>query len=481
MKLKYRLAFAMVLSTVGALALCFLAVYGLVLSDEIRDLDSALMAQAEMAAMASTPRDGGDPVAVDGTAMLPEAYATSPSYVAIYDAKGQVASATQTFEGPPPPLAQLGVRGPVPARGVSVDFEQAGVRLRGVVIPVGTHGHVLLFASHRDAIDRDTAFLLKTLSALFVAAVIVAALVATWLGHRLTRDVDGIAMVATSVAKGDLNARVTERRWGSVETRALATSLNHMIEQLAELVEGQRVFISHAAHELRSPLATMRGELQLALRRPRESAEYQQTCEEVLVQAESLSRLADDLLTLTRIQRAEPPRGATAKVRGIVEDAIRMSRGIAEQRGVTLEEPSRDAPVMEMEVRGMQTDLARALRNLVDNAVAHSPLGGRVHVLVGKGGEHIRFSVIDQGPGVDRADKSKIFQAFYRGSQEQAGDQEGTGLGLAIARGIARSCDGDLMLDLDFGLGAKFDMVLPHCERADTGPESGGGPAQRAQ
>ena len=478
MKLKFRLALAMVGSTAVALAACFAAVYGLVLNDETRDLDASLMAEAQVAELASAPPGDGERVVVGDHVALPEAYGDSPAFVAAYDAQGRVLSATKSFVDGPPMLQALRVKLPVPASGATVDFMQNGAKLRGVVVPIGGHGESLLFASSRESIDDDTAFLLRTLSVLFVTAVVLSGFAAIWLGQRLARDVDGIAVVATAVARGDLNARVAKHRWGSVETRALADALNHMIDQLAELVEGQRVFISHAAHELRSPLATMRGELQLALRRPREAAEYRKTCENVLAEAQALTNLADDLLTLARIKDGEVRRGATARVGGIVEDALRMARGVAAQRGVFIEEPGADWPVMEMEVRGQRTDLARALRNLVDNAVVHSPQGGTVHVLAGKSGTDVRFAVIDSGPGVSGAEKSSIFQAFYRGSRECAGDDGGTGLGLAIARGIARSCGGDLTLDTEFALGAKFDLVVP---LSAVGGQDGGGGDQRDQ
>src|SRR5690606_15276843 len=198
----------------------------------------------------------------------------------------------------------------------------------------------------------------------FFAAVLITWLFSRWLGGRLARDVHRIASVAREVATGDLRARVGASAKGSEETMALARDLDGMIEQLGQLIDLQRVFVSHAAHELRSPLTSLRGELQLALRRPRTPEEYRVTIARITEDVESLIGLAEDLLALAR---AEAPAGErTVETSILVSRAVHAARGLAELGRVTV---STHVPpeLSQLEVRGAESDLARALRNLVDN------------------------------------------------------------------------------------------------------------------
>jgi two-component system heavy metal sensor histidine kinase CusS len=460
MNLRNRLSLTVTTVTAAALLSSFLTVYVLVRRDETHDLDRALTGQAHALAQIAAVKSPDRPAVLDGVAEVPENLHPIQRYIAVYDEQGKLLSATQNFGGEVPSFHDLGTTNPVPWDGMATDLTVRGAALRGVTVPVGNRGHVLLYAASRRSVDDDTRFLTKTLLALFLAATLVTALVSRWVGERLARDVHAIATVARAVAKGDLRARVGAGVVGSAETRALALDLDHMIEQLGALVAAQRTFISHAAHELRSPLSTLRGELQLALRRPREASEYQRTIEDALGDVEALSLLAEDLLTLARVQ-ARVPDGQTTAIGDAVAEAVRMARGPAEARGVRIAETTDPTALGTTRVRGGRGEIARALRNLIDNAVAHSPSNARVDVTIRQVNGHAEVAVTDEGPGILEADLPHVFEPFYRGSQEQGEDRPGAGLGLPIARGIARSYSGDVMLDVTHRPGARFVLSLP--------------------
>jgi hypothetical protein len=158
---------------------------------------------------------------------------------------------------------------------------------------------------------------------------------------------------------------------GSDETRALAADLDNMISQLSALVESQRTFISHAAHELRSPLATLLGELQLALRRPRSADEYRRSLDAMHADVEALVRLAEDLLLLARVQAGAARPQELETVDTIVAEGLRMARGRGEERRVGIEVTGLEVAAG-TQVQAVRGELARVLRNLVDNAIAHS-------------------------------------------------------------------------------------------------------------
>lgn len=458
LRLKEQLSLTFAAITIVSLLSAFGVALFLVHREELRELDSGLLYQAHTAAELARERERLGAV-VDGYANVPEVLMPVARYVAIYDADGKVVAQSKTFGTAPPALETLAV-GPIASiddQGHPVDLFSGNKRLRGVVVPVGTRGRALLFAASRAGFDADMTYLYQVFGAILLATAAIVSLLARYLGQKLVADVELIANVARAVAEGDLDARTHGRARNSLETAQLAAGLDHMIAELGALVASQRTFISHAAHELRSPLATLRGELQLALRRPRDAEGYRDTIAGMLEEVELLGALAEDLLALARMQRGNGSAGAETPLAGAIADALHMAAGPAKQRRIEIEEPALDE---ELRVRGPRPDVARAIRNLVDNAVAHSPTGGRVTLETAVSADQVVVTVTDEGSGVPPEDASKIFAPFFRGAREQSDEGGSAGLGLAIAREIARGAGGDLVLDVDHSPGARFVLTL---------------------
>jgi len=455
--LRTRVALAVALVTVGALTAASLAVLFFVRRDEMADLDRALSTQAELAARLADMDDPRHPVIEPGRARVPEHYAPSPAYIVVYGPLGRVRTATSTFNGRPPTLVELGVRGPVPHDGFRVDLRVSGEALRGIVVEMPTKGYSLLYAASRREVDTDVAFLARVLGGLLVGVTALTTLIASYLGKRLARDVQVLAGIAREVASGNLDARAGSNVSGSLETQALAADLDHMINKLGVLMVAQRTFISHAAHELRSPLATLRGELQLALRRPHTATEHEETIAQALGDVEALIVLSRDLLTLARAESTNPEH-QTTPLKDVIHEALHQSKGLTEARAVRI--TVHDQGAADLVVVGARRDLARALRNLIDNAVIHSAPAGEVVLRTRVTEREGQVSVEDAGPGVPAEDRASIFDPFFRGARERGETEQGVGLGLAIARQIARRSGGDVALDLEFDPGARFVLTL---------------------
>ena len=472
MRLKSRLSITFTAINLATLSVSFVVLFFFVRRDELRDFDAALDAQASDAARFALARNAVPP----GPGAIPEALALSPRYVALYDTNGRLLSANAALgASAPPSLAALGLREGASERR-RVELAVRGVRLRGVVAPLGHDGQDIFYAMSRRFIDDDLAYLVKASLGLILAATALTWLVARGVGRLLSREVDAIAEVARRVQGGDLSARV-EARMDSDETRALADDLGRMIGQLDELMTTQRTFTAHAAHELRSPIATLRGELQLSLRRARDEEGYREAIGRALQNVELLSLLADDLLTLARVQSRRPARDERAAVGDVIEGAVELARPLALERRVSVE-PSALGEHAAIEVRGAKRDLARALRNLLDNAIAHSEDGGRVVVGLARDGDAVLVSVQDEGEGVLEAEALHLFTPFWRGHREQSGDTVGAGLGLAIAQEIARAHGGDVSL-AESARGARFVLRL-RVAPAGAGDGARAGDAARA-
>lgn len=463
MRLRTRLLLSVTAVTTAVLAASFVPLYVLVDAAETRDLDHALLRLAYATAQrlpSSYP--AGQPLDA-GWVRVPESLEPTTRYLVTYDEGGRVLAASASFAGGAPTLEALGVT-EVSLEGTPLDVSVGETVLRGVVLPVPGRAEYLLYAASQRTITDDTQYLWRVLLLLFVCAALATSLLARWVGERLARDVHAIAGVARAVAEGNLDARVHGGARGSDETRALAADLDHMISQLSELVRSQRTFISHAAHELRSPLATLHGELQLALRRPREADAYRAALEEMQGDVETLVRLTEDLLLLARLQAGAAPLPSPTRVESAVHEALRMARGLAEERGVQVRATGL-ADIGDVEVPSVRGgELARLLRNLIDNAITHSPRGGVVEVAV-RVGVRLELAVSDAGPGVALEDRPHIFAPFYRGAHETPEHPAGAGLGLSIARAIAQGVGGDLALDEGYTAGARFVVSLPR-----TGP-----------
>ena len=461
MKLKTKLTMIVAVVTLCTLAASFVLLGLLVRRDDIQDLDHALAKQAAKAVARGVGRISAGAVE-DAWVEIPDMLDMVRRHAALYDDDGRLLRATRSFEGKAPRFQDLGVQLPLPTEGVPVDSGLHSELLRGIVVQIPGTNKVLLYAVSRRGLDDDTAFLYRTLGVLLLAATAIVVLIARWIGERLAREVAQIAQVARNVASGELRARIGTQ-FSSVELNTLARDVDHMVSQLDRLVAAQQTFISHAAHELRSPLTTLRGELQLALRRPRDVDSYRRALEQVLTDVEALIALSEDLLTLARVQ-AEPERRQQASASEVLRNALSLTQARAQQADVQI--VSEAPPPAALHVSGKPSELARALRNLLDNAIAHSARHSHVTLSWWEQDQQLCIAVSDRGAGISAADASRIFEPFFRGTRDQSSEQGGAGLGLAIAREIVQRSAGTLKHDASYTDGARFLMALPIVQQA---------------
>jgi len=459
-----RLVAAVSATTFVTLGVAFIAVSVAVNAAQESRLDEALLEEAGQDAKRVAAREGETLVISDMP--MPAANDVGPltKYGAIYDLDGAVRAKTPSFGTDVPPLSAVQRRARRP-----FDFWHGREHLRGVIVPLpGTGDQVLLVAAQRIELDGDAAFLRRAMTVAFVMAVLWAGLVANWIVSRLTRDHQKIAEVAQRVAAGDLSARVQPHS-GDPELAKLGRNIDEMIGRLEVLVESQQRFIALAAHELRMPLTTLYGELALALRRSRDAESYRSAIGEALDSTRKLKQLADDLLTLARIG-AERTGRSVVSIRDVVHAAESQVMAQAKERGVELTISGEDRMVA-----GDAGDLERLVRNLLENAVRHSPDAGHVTVEIADHTDTVSVAVSDEGPGILPEEQEKIFEPFYRGHGDAERSSDGAGLGLAIVRQIARAHGADVALvPTAHGRGARFEVTLrratigspPHADSA---------------
>ncbi|MEU2035003.1 sensor histidine kinase [Nocardia amamiensis] len=275
--------------------------------------------------------------------------------------------------------------------------------------------------------------------------VVVAAV--TWLvTRRALRPVEAIRAQLAEIMDGDLSRRVPEP--GSRDEIArLAITTNATLAALEESSERQRQFIADAAHELRSPIASLRTQLEVAQAHP-DLLELDGLIDDTI----RLEHLAADLLLLARLDAGEQPRSDRVDLTALVRDELahRIGDRIAVDIAV------RDEPTM---VTGSRTQLARVLGNLVDNAQRHAKSSVRVAVEPDSDGQ-VLLTVTDDGPGVPSADRDRIFQRFVRLDDARTRDEGGAGLGLAIVRDVVERHGGTIHVTDGVPGGAHFVVTL---------------------
>jgi signal transduction histidine kinase len=270
-----------------------------------------------------------------------------------------------------------------------------------------------------------------------------------WLtGRQVLHPLKAMGLAARQIASGSLEIRLPEPQVREVAEvaaafTAMSEALQASINQQARLEQERRFFIGAAAHDLRTPLFSLRGYLE-GLERgladtPEKAARYIAVCRQ---QADALERLVADLFAYTRLEYLEQTPEYTPQELGeLLHAALDSANVRAEAKRITLvAQPSH----VEVCIRADRHLLTRAVENLLDNALRYTPEGGAIHVHWGQDSHHGWFSVSDNGPGFAPSDLPHIFAPMYRGESSRSRQTGGAGLGLAIARRILEAHGGDL-------------------------------------
>ncbi|MET0764334.1 MAG: HAMP domain-containing sensor histidine kinase [Blastococcus sp.] len=319
-------------------------------------------------------------------------------------------------------------------------------------------GTSIRVAGGLDDIDDSTAALAGQLMLGVPLSTAVLAAILWWAVGRALRPVEAIRAQVDQITAAGLDQRVPEPATAD-EIARLARTMNAMLGRLEESADRQRRFVADASHELRSPLARMRAELEVDRAHP-ETADPVSTADSVLTETIGLQRLVDDLLVLARGDAGalDSSRHTTVDLDELVGRLATRARA----RGADVDTRA----VRPAQVRGEPAELERAVANLLDNAVRHARL--RVTVtLNGADGGRAELVIGDDGPGIEPADAERVFERFTRLDDARTAGSGGVGLGLAIARDIAERHGGSLTLRPGGGPGARFALVLPVAHEGD--------------
>ncbi|MDQ0716259.1 signal transduction histidine kinase [Streptomyces luteogriseus] len=324
----------------------------------------------------------------------------------------------------------------------TIDGDAEDYRFAAVEVETHDRGHLKVYAGSPLAAEHGAVRTALTVMLIGFPLLLGVVAAVTWLvTRRALRPVEGIRREMAAITHSeDLARRVPEPDTHD-EIARLASTTNETLAALETSVERQRRFVADASHELRSPIASLRTQLEVAAAHP-ELLDLDGAVEDTV----RLQRLAADLLLLARLDAGERPNDAKV-------DLARLAREAAEGRtGVTVDaEP--------VEVAGSRGQLGRVLANLLDNAQRHAR--SAVTVNVRREGDRAVVGVADDGDGVPEDDRERIFERFVRLDAARSRDDGGAGLGLAIARDVAVRHGGTLTAGRGPAGGALFELRLP--------------------
>jgi two-component system sensor histidine kinase MprB len=306
------------------------------------------------------------------------------------------------------------------------DRSVKGTQLRVLTIGTGTRGAVMI-ARPLTEVEHELSHLLLILALIGAGGIVLAALLGTLVARtalapiaRFTRSTE------TLTGNLDLSRRLEAR--GRDELGRLAESFNATLDALERSVAAQRQLIADASHELRTPMSSLRANVQTLGEADRLPVHEQESLrEDIVAELDELTALVGDVVELAR---GAAPEGAAEDVR--VDELVESAVGAARRRGDVRFELQLEPTL----VRGQADRIARAISNLVDNARKWSPAGGKVEIRLADG----VLTVRDHGPGFADEDLPLVFDRFYRARDARA--LPGSGLGLAIVRQAAEACGG---------------------------------------
>ena len=373
----------------------------------------------------------------------------------VVSADGDLLSSITQLEGlgplPASPPAEGDLLGTAELSGGEAPYRILSRRMDGA-----NAGTVIHIAALLDEVGESTGALARSLAFVVPAATAVLAALIWWLVGRTLRPVEAIRSELDAIGGTELNRRVPQPDGGD-EIARLARTMNAMLERVEDAAQRQQRFVADASHELRSPLARIRSEVEVDLAHGGD-ADLAATHRSILEETIGLQRLAEDLLRLARSDSGALP--TEMRVVDLDDIVMREARRLRADGRAAVDVSG----VTAAQVTGDAHQLTRLVRNLVDNAARHAER--TVSISLGERNDAAVLTVSDDGPGIAPEQHARVFERFTRLDDARDTTSGGTGLGLAIARDIVLRHNGAIRVDPDRRPGARFIVSIPLGPRA---------------
>jgi two-component system OmpR family sensor kinase len=375
--------------------------------------------------------------------------------------------AKDSEDGPPDVFRELIDGSPQPARpfqNVQLDGNKYRGYARRFSVSDGDYVLVVLQSLHRQ--EEFLESVTQTFSLVIPLAVLLASVGGYFLARRSLSPVVAMSKQAGRIGEANLHDRLSVQNKKD-ELGHLAHSFNDLLDRLDQSFERQRRFVADASHELRTPIAILCGEAEVALSQHARSAEdYRESLDILRAEAKRLKHIVEDLFTLARADAGQYSLTTTEfYLDELAADCSHNVRTLGLAKQITLHcEAPKEMPICADEVL-----LRRLIMNLLDNAIKHTPRGGSVSIACGYEDSQYALRITDTGQGIPIELQPRIFERFFRADKVRArseSDGGGAGLGLSIGRWIAEAHHGRLELTHSGPMGSTFTVLLPISSKA---------------
>lgn len=458
MSLRLRLTLLTGLLTGAALFLFALVFYLFLQDNLLAEIDAQLRARA---ALVSQRLATVEAQAVESALLAPSSlveFAAPGIYVELLDSDGQVRAVSPNLPGGQLPIQPELIQAAGAGRTVIATVAAtADEELRLLVMPVeqATAPPALLLVADSLAPLQRTLTQARALLLLCGAAALLLTVGGTaFLTARALSPIARLTRIAATVAAtGHYHERVpTPPRQD--EVGQLATTLNDLIATVERTLTQQRQFVADTSHELRSPLTVMLANLDL-LRRDLNADERALSLAEATAEAQRMRRLVNDLLLLAQGDMTQAIAHTPVRLDQLIEQSVATAVRQAPAQQITAKVES---PAI---INGDAERLTQLLRNLLENAITHTPPGTTIEVRLRRSDGVAQLTVTDNGPGIPVEHLPHLWNRFYRGDKARSRSSGGTGLGLAIVKYIAEAHGGRVSVASVEGKGATFTITLP--------------------
>jgi signal transduction histidine kinase len=397
----------------------------------------------------------------------PRIGAIAEKLVQVFDEKGRLLKQSALLGDSPALIGQDQMASALRGEGPIVSVTAGGRPARLVLLRAsrGGQGYVVAAGLFADEIEAGLARLMRLLALVWIGAIVATGALGDALASSALERVAQITDRAASIAHGDFSARLDAPPVQD-EIGRMTRSLNAVLERLHAAIQANRRFAADASHELRGPLTAMAGEIDVALKQQRTTAEYRETLTVVREGLDTLKGVTEDLMLLVRTQESR----ADLLLREVpLAPLVRASAGrlaaIASARDVTVSVEI--AP--SLAAFGEERLLGRVFDNVLANAVRYNRPGGRVSVTAAFADVDgdawtpgmLTVRVADTGVGIPEAERHRVFERFYRLDSSRARHTGGAGLGLAICREVVAVLGGDIRIADSSDAGTIVEVRVP--------------------
>jgi len=388
-------------------------------------------------------------------------YSNLNKFYRIYDGSGNVGTQTKGVDASKFPLTQEAYARALKGNETYETFKVAGKHpIRVITMPVirdKTLVNLVQVGTSLEAVQETLKNLRIFLFTAVPAVLVLSALVGRFMARRSLEPVARITQTARRISEGGELSRRIPVPDAHDEIGNLARTFNDMMDRLENSFNQVRQFSSDASHELRTPLTVLKGQSELILSKTRTAVEYREVLFSNLEEINYMSRILDDLFTLSKSDETQlPMERHPVNLTAVIEDVCKNAEMLADDKDIRV----RIAYLEPVEITGDAHMLKQMVWTLLHNGIKYTPEGGEIKVALQDLGDAAYITVQDTGIGISEKDLPKIFDRFFRVDKARSRGEGGSGLGLSICKYIIERHHGKIEVESKLGQGTKFKIRI---------------------